>query len=137
TAAGASPEVPPQPTLDQYLAARIQEGTPYRSLTSSATRDTAITQGFLSFRENGQSEAVYRDAAGLFDTVFSGLSPETQAGDNPPPTQVRSRQASILGFAAEDAQRSNQRLGAADRERIERYLQSVRELEQQIQSTSV
>ncbi len=136
-AGGASPEVPPQPTLDQYLAARIQDGTPYRSLTSSATRDTAITQGFLSFRENGQSEAVYRDAAGLFDTVFSGLSAETQSGNNPAPTQIRSRQASILDFTQEDALRLNQRLGAADRERVERYLQSVRELEQQIQSTTV
>jgi Protein of unknown function (DUF1552) len=57
---GKSPEVPPEPTLDQYLAARFQANTPFRSLTSSATRDTAITQGFLSFRENGQSEAVYR-----------------------------------------------------------------------------
>ena len=136
-ARGASPEVPPQPTLDQYLAARIQGETPYRSLTSSATGDTAITQGFMSFRENGQAEAVYRNATLLFDAVFSGLSPESQAGNNTTPVQTRSRQASILDYALEDATRLRLRLGAADRQRIERYLQSVRELEQQIANTDV
>lgn len=131
---GASPEVPPEPTLDQYLASRIQDATPFRSLTSSATRDTAITQGFLSFRENGQSEAVYRDATALFDTVFSSLDPTASAAT--PPTEIRSRQASILDFATEDATRLAARLGAADKQRVERYLQSVRELEQQVQSTT-
>jgi len=129
---GASPEVPPQPTLDQYLAARIQGNTPFRSLTSSATRDTAITQGFLSFRENGQSEAVYREATDLFDTVFSSLDPAAVAAN--PPEQIRSRQASILDFAKGDAERLAMRLGAADKQRVERYLQSVRELEQQVKA---
>lgn len=131
---GASPEVPPQPTLDQYLAARIQGNTPFRSLTSSATRDTAITQGFLSFRENGQSEAVYRDATALFDTVFSSLDPGAVAAN--PPEQIRTRQASILDFAKGDAERLAMRLGASDKQRVERYLQSVRELEQQVQTTT-
>jgi Protein of unknown function (DUF1552) len=134
-ARGASPEVTPQPTLDQYLAARIQEQTPYRSLTSSATGDTAITQGFLSFRENGQSEAVFRNATDLFDTVFSGLDPAAQAGGAP--MEIRSRDASILDYAQEDALRLSVRLGAADRQRMEAYLTSVRELEQQIQNTTV
>ncbi len=133
-ARGASPEVTPQPTLDQYLAARIQDQTPYRSLTSSATGDTAITQGFLSFRENGQAEAVFRSATDLFDTVFSGLDPEAQTDDMP--TQIRAREASILDYAEEDAIRLNQRLGAADRQRMDAYLTAVRELEQQIQATT-
>lgn len=135
-ARGASPEVPPQPTLDQYLAARIQDGTPYRSLTSSATGDTAITQGFMSFRENSQSEAVFRNATNLFDTVFSQLDPSTQT--NPAaPQEIRGRQASILDYATEDATRLTQRLGASDKQRLDSYLQSVRELEQQIQNTTV
>ncbi len=134
-ARGASPEVTPQPTLDQYLAARIQDNTPYRSLTSSATRDSAITQGFLSFRENGQSEAVYRNATDLFDTVFSGLDPSAQ--ESGAPAEIRGREASILDYITEDSMRLNGRLGASDKQRVDRYLQSVRELEQQIQNTTV
>ncbi len=133
-ARGKSPEVTPQPTLDQYLAARIQGETPYRSLTSSATGDTAITQGFLSFRENGQSEAVFRSATDLFDSVFSGLDAAAQASNMP--TEIRNREASILDYAMEDATRLSQRLGAGDSQRMEAYLQSVRELEQQIQATT-
>ncbi len=134
-ARGASPEVTPKPTLDQYLASQIQAETAYRSLTSSATGDTAITQGFLSFRENGQAEAVYRNATALFDTVFSGLDPAAQV--NNMPTEIRSREASILDYAIEDATRLGNRLGAADRQRVDQYMQSVRELEQQIQNTTV
>jgi Protein of unknown function (DUF1552) len=132
---GASPEVPPQATLDQYLAERIQDVTPFRSLTSSATGDTAITQGFLSFRGKGQSEAVYRDAKALFDAVFSGRTLEggMMAGT---PMVVNNRQTSILDYATSDATRLSQRLGAEDKQRVERYLASVRELEQQIQTTS-
>src|SRR5690606_38837636 len=133
-ARGASPEVTPQPTLDQYLAARIQGQTAYRSLTSSATRDTAITQGFLSFRENGQSEAVFRSATDLFDTVFSGLDPEAQSDGMP--TEIRSRRARILDYATEDATRLNQRLRAADRQRMDAYLTAVRESEQPNQATT-
>lgn len=133
-AQGASPEVPPTATLDQYLAERIQSGTPFRSITGSATRDSAITQGFLSFRGKGQSEAVYRDAADLFDSVFSGLSPEDTDVASNPPAVIRSRQASILDFAREDAARLSMKLGTADRQRVERYLQSVHELEQQVRS---
>jgi Protein of unknown function (DUF1552) len=137
SARGASPEVTPQPTLDQYLAARIQADTPYRSLTSSATGDTAITQGFMSFRENGQSEAVFRNATKLFDTVFSGLNLDDQAAEPTAPMEIRGRQASILDYAQEDALRLGMRLGAADKQRVEHYLQSVRELETQIQTTTV
>lgn len=137
-ARGASPEVTPEPTLDQYLAARIQGDTPYRSLTSSATGDTAITQGFMSFRENGQSEAVFRNATKLFDTVFSGLSLDDETSEAAAaPMEIRGRQASILDYAQEDALRLSMRLGAADKQRVERYLQSVRELETQIQNTTV
>jgi hypothetical protein len=136
-AEGASPEVPPQATLDQYLAERIQSGTPFRSITGSATSDSAITQGFLSFRSKGQSEAVYRDAGALFDTVFSGLSPEDTDVASNPPSARRDRQESILDFARQDATRLSLKLGGADRQRLERYLDSVRELEQQVSSTMV
>jgi hypothetical protein len=134
-AGGASPEVPPEATLDQYLAERIQGGTPFRSLSSSATGDTAITQGFLSFRGKGQSEAVYRDAKALFDAVFAGRTLEGGTTATMP-VEVNNRQTSILDYATQDAQRLVQRLGSEDKQRVERYLDSVRELEQQIQVTS-
>jgi hypothetical protein len=130
TAGGATPEIPPSPTLDQYLADRIQGETPYRSLTLYATGDTAITQGFLSFRENGQTESVYRDPAEVFDMLFA-------AGDVGEGTAdlARQRRQSILDWVGEEATSLNNRLGAADRQRVDQYLQSVFELEQQLASS--
>ena len=123
-AGGASPEVPPEATLDQYLAERIQGGTPFRSLSSSATGDTAITQGFLSFRGKGQSEAVYRDAKALFDAVFAGRTLEGGTTATMP-VEVNNRQTSILDYATQDAQRLVQRLGSEDKQRVERYLDAA------------
>lgn len=43
------------------------------------------------------------------------------------------RQASILDFVAEDAKRMSARLGASDKQKLEEYLQSVRDIEKRIQ----
>jgi hypothetical protein len=43
------------------------------------------------------------------------------------------RQASILDFVAADAKRMSARLGAADKEKLDEYLQSVRDIEKRIQ----
>jgi hypothetical protein len=127
----ASPEIPPQPTLDQYLADRIQGDTPYRSLTLYATGDTSITQGFLSFRENGQTETVYRNPLDVFDMLFGS----GDVGDGSPDL-ARLRQQSVLDYAKEDAARLSQRLGTSDKQRVDQYLESVFELEAQLGSTS-
>ncbi|AUX40666.1 hypothetical protein SOCE26_020670 [Sorangium cellulosum] len=128
---GGGQAVPRKATLDQVLADHIASETPYRSLNLSPTGDTAVTQGFISFRDGGQVEDAFRDPAAVFDTLFSGMSnPSEQM------TDIRRRRASVLDWVREDAKRLNQRLGAADRARVEQHLESVFELERQIQSTT-
>lgn len=127
----ASPEIPAASTLDQVLADSIQGDTPYRSLTLYATGDTSITQGFLSFRENGQTESVYRNPVDVFDMLFGA----GDVGDGSPDL-ARLRRQSVLDFVKEDATRLGTRLGAGDKQRVDQYLESVFELEQQLASTS-
>jgi len=131
-----SNEVPGAKTLDQRLADDIQGTAPFRVLFSSPTGDRAITQGYLSFRDgNGEAETAYRSARDLFDAVFAGV--QSGGGEaNPELDALRARQQSILDWAKEDAARLNQRLGQADKQRVDRYLESVFELEQQIQATT-
>jgi hypothetical protein len=129
-ARGASPEVTPQPTLDQVLANHIQADTPFRSITFSATGDTAVTQGFLSFREGGQPESVYRSARDAYATLFASVE-----GGDAAMAEVDTRRASLLDWVRKDAELLGQRLGASDRERLDQYLQSVFELERQLSST--
>ncbi len=127
---GGEPSVPKVATLDQYLAEQIAGSTPYRSLILSPTGDTEITQGFLSFRDGGQPEDCFRNPAQVFDTLFSGLADPSADLE-----KIRARKQSVLDYVKEDAKRLKARLGAADTARVDQHLESVYELEKQIQSS--
>jgi hypothetical protein len=119
---------PPEPTLDQVLADHLQGTAPYRNFALSATGSTDIGQGNISFREGGQVESVTRSPRQLFDTLFGG----TGNGDSGAAVAARARRASVLDLVKADASRLNTRLGAADRARVEQYLEGVFEVEQQV-----
>ena len=123
---------PGQPTLDQYLAERLQASTPYRTLTLAATPSTDITQGNISFRASGQVETVTRNPKQLFDTLFKGMS--GTATTDPNADKRRKRNTSVLDAVKEDHARLNARLGKADQMRVAQYLQSISELEKQVAS---
>jgi hypothetical protein len=126
---------PPQPTLDQYLAAQLQGQAPYRTLTLAATPSTDIGQGHISFRAGGQAETVIRTPKQLFDLLFKMPLAAAGAGasaDSASVDRARQRQISVLDLVSSDAKRLNARLGAADRQRMDQYLQSVTELEKQV-----
>lgn len=124
---------PPQPTLDQYLADHVKGEAPYRTLTLAATGSTDIGQGHVSFRSGGQAETVERNPQKLFQTLFANRMTGT---DDAAAESARLRQVSVLDGVKADAARLNTRLGAADRQTMERYLQSVQELEQQVNVVS-
>lgn len=132
--------VPPMPTLDQFLADKLQAGRPYRNLALSATPSTDIGQGFISFRANGQTESVMRDPKRLFDTLFGGktaTAPTMTAPTSDPnadATRRQLRRSSVLDHVLQDAKRLQTRLGAADRQRLDQYFSAVAELEQQVQA---
>jgi hypothetical protein len=121
---------PPEPTLDQYLADHLRGETPFRNLALSATTNNEIAQSTLSFKTGGTPESIVRNPRQLFDTLFGtgtvGMS------DDPATVAARARQQSVLDLVRGDAQRLDQRLGAADRQRLDHYLTSVSELETQI-----
>jgi hypothetical protein len=127
---GGEPSVPKAPTLDQYLAEHIGGVTPYRNLNFSATNDTEITQGYLSFRAAGQTDDVLRNPSTIFNNLFRDLSSPTDELE-----AIRARKQSVLDYVKEDAARLGARLGAADKMRVDQYLQSVSELEKQIQGS--
>ncbi len=123
---------PPQPTLDQYLAESLRGDTPYRNLALSATPSTDIAQGNISFREGGQVETVERNPKKLFDTLFgkgtAGAGGMMPAADD----KLKKRQGSLLDYLSEDANRLKAKLGAADQLRINQHLESVFEVEKQV-----
>lgn len=120
--------LPPEPTLDQYLAERIQGQSPYRNLALSATDDQDIGQGHISFRGAEQAASVIRRPQQLFETLFSSDSNANQSA------QRAARRKSVLDFVLEDAKRLRARVGAADSARLEQYFDSVHELDKQLQA---
>lgn len=125
---GGEPSVPKKATLDQVLAEHIGGATAYRNLNFSATNDTEITQGFLSFRDGGQSDDVLRSPAAIFDTLFGDFTDPDRDIE-----AIRARQQSVLDYVKEDHARLAAKLGSADKQRLEGYMDAVREVERQIQ----
>jgi len=118
--------VPPEPTLDQVIAEHIAGDAPFRNIALSGTRDTALTQGYLSFRGDGQVDPGYRTPREAYQALFGG-------GMGSPEDDLRlARATSIVDLVLEDANRLQSRLGQSDRARIEQYLESLHEIEGQL-----
>ncbi len=122
--------IPSEPTLDQYLADRLQASTAFRNLALSATPSTDIGQGFISFRAGGQPETMVRTPKQLFDMLFKGKVASTPEAND----RAKQRETSLLDGVREDAKRLSMRLGAADRRRLDQYFQSISELEKQVRA---
>jgi hypothetical protein len=126
---GANNATATAPSLDQHIATHIAGNTPFRTLTLSATPSTDIAQGHISWRGAGQVETVDRDPAKLFTRLFMRSTGPTT---DPAAERLRLRKSSVLDYVLEDAKRLNQRLGAADKQRLDQYLTSISELQKQM-----
>jgi hypothetical protein len=125
-------------SLDQIYAKRFGQGTPMPSMQfcienldqaggctynySCAYTDT------ISWASPNEPLPMIRDPRVAFDMLFgSGGTAEERAAR-------RESRRSILDFIGGEVERVRRQLGAGDRNRLERYLDNVRELERRIQA---
>ena len=113
---------PTNRTLDQIVAARIGRDTPIPSLHLSCNdhanqRETRYFES-VSWRGPGNAAPAEKDPRRAFDRLFGRPDPAA---------------ASVLDVALADAKRLRASLGRPDRETVDGYLQSVRELERRVQ----
>jgi hypothetical protein len=125
-------------SLDQMYAKRFGQGTPMPSMQfcienldqaggctynySCAYTDT------ISWASPNEPLPMIRDPRVAFEMLFgSGASAEERAAR-------RITRRSILDWVTGEVERVQRQLGAADRARLERYLDNVRELERRIQA---
>jgi hypothetical protein len=125
-------------SLDQLYAKRFGQGTPMPSMQfclenldqaggctynySCAYTDT------ISWASPNEPLPMIRDPRVAFDMLFgSGGTAEERAAR-------RDARRSILDFIGGEVERVRRQLGASDRNRLERYLDNVRELERRIQA---
>lgn len=118
----------PAPTLDTIIAASIGGFTRFRSLEMSATGNP--NQSY-SFESQGVANAPEISPAALYSRIFGPEFADPNAGPFVPDARLMLRQ-SVLSAVKEDRNRLIQRVGAHDKQRLEQYFTSVRQLEQQI-----
>jgi len=129
------PEIRGGTSADQVAAARVGHRTRLASLEIGAehgslsgncdTGYNCIYNSALSWRSATQPMPKEINPKLVFERLFGGGDPATVARDR--------RRKSLLDFVREDARGLEQRLGAADRRKLDEYLSSVRDVELRIE----
>ena len=114
-------------SLDQFAAERVGNHTRFPSLTLAMSSENNQT---LSFTRSGAPIPAERSPNRLFRRLFlQGRADEIAAV-----VEALRQERSMLDFVADQSRRLNRTLPSADRQRLDQYLTSVRELEQRLQS---
>jgi len=114
-------------SLDQFAAEEVGSRTRYPSLVLANSNEGAAT---LSYTRGGAPIPAERSPRKLFQTLFVQGNPDEVAAHVEALRQGRS----LLDFVADQSRRLNRSLSPGDRQRMDQYFTSVRDLEQRLQS---
>ena len=123
TAMGASGGTGNTVSLDQLLAKHLGDDTRFPSLTLSASGNTSPC-----YTESGAMIPPIDRPAALFDMLFTTGTPAERRGQ----AAAVARGRSIMDLVGEDARALQRELGGVDRQRLDAYFTSVRELEKRL-----
>lgn len=115
------------PTMDVLIGDVIGKGTRFRSIELSAS---GIERSY-SFRGAGSPNPSETSPLALYQRIFGEGFQDPNAGEFKPDPRTMVRQ-SVLSAVKDDRERLMRSLGAADRQRMDEYFTSVRQLEQQL-----
>ncbi|QEG39295.1 DUF1552 domain-containing protein [Roseimaritima ulvae] len=105
-------------SVDQQMAAVTAEHTRYPSM------EIAITQGSLAWTADGVQLPAMRRCSEIFASLF-----EEPKGGTAAQRRALRRKASVLDDNLAEVRRLEEKMGTADRGRLDQYLSSVREAE--------
>ncbi|PTL85545.1 DUF1552 domain-containing protein [Vitiosangium sp. GDMCC 1.1324] len=118
------------PSIDQVAASTIGQGTTFRSLELGVSKRIVAGEGptlqYISHKGPDQPMQPEYNPAALFTRLFGSFSSSQQLD---PRAALR---ANVLDAVRGDAKRLQDRLGSADRARLDAHLTSISELRQQI-----
>lgn len=119
-------------SADQVVAGAVGQATRFPSLQLSIARGTNYGQqglATLSWNKNGIPLAAENDPHVVFQRLF-GVDDQRDAARRRAGFR---RRGSILDYVNEQATSMERRVGAADRDKLDEYFTSVREIESQLQ----
>jgi hypothetical protein len=114
-------------SLDQFMAKHLGNRTRFPSLVLSSSGSNSP-----SYTEQGAMIPAESSPSRLYMKLFVNDSPAEQARQSQRLLEGRS----IMDLVADDASRLRRDLGAGDRDRLDSYAQSVRELERRLQASA-
>lgn len=115
------------PSVDQRIAEVIGGETKLPSLELGVQVGAADNWGRMCYRAANQPLPPEDDPAAVYARVFAELHTDPEVLE-----RLRLRRASILDAVAGEYQKVSQRLGSADRQRLDAHLTAVREIEQRL-----
>jgi hypothetical protein len=116
------------PTLDVLIAQQIGKDTRFRSLEIS----TCGLKRSYSYRAAGSPNPSETSPAMLYRRIFGEGFQDPNTVDFTPDTRIMARR-SVLSAITDDRQKLMRTVGASDRQRLDEYFTSVRQIEQQLE----
>jgi len=136
TGAGLNGNAVKLPSIDQVVAGLISAGAPFKSLevgvtpaTPNGAPDSLATVSHKG--PNAKNIAEY-DPKAVFTRLFTGATTTTMPDQA---TKLANVRKSVLDAVLADGASLQKKLGAADKQRVEQYLQSVRDIEARLVTT--
>lgn len=117
-------------TLDQYLGNRLEGQTPFKTLEFAvAHREEEYWKNRLSYMGPQAPVPAIDDALAMFEHMFGGLDLDEEAL-----ARLKAGRLSVLDSVFGDLDALAQRTSKSDQLKIEKHLDGLREVEQQIQN---
>ncbi len=118
-------------SIDQYIANQVHNGEKYKTLTLGVKTGGSNNWSRMSYTGADQPVNPRENPFDLFDNAFGDLDMSAEQL-----AVIREQKKSVLDFVAADVERFKNKVGAADKQRIEQHFQSIREVEQSLTSPS-
>lgn len=118
----------PAPTLDLLIADQIATGTRFQTIDATAC---GIARENYSARGTNSRAAAEASPERLYSRIFGVEFADPNKADFKPDPRMMVRR-SVLSAVSEDRQALLKKVGAADRQRLDEYFTSIRQLENQL-----
>jgi hypothetical protein len=124
-----------KPSIDQIAAAAIGTGTAFKSLEIGVSRRVITGEGttiqYISHNGPDSANPPELNPRALFDRIFTGASAQPMAA-TPADAVLRELKKSVLDTVLEDLSAMRQRVGTADKARLDQHTESVRAIERRL-----
>ncbi len=124
-------------SLDHFLGKQLSAGQPFESLLMGTRLQCTRPSMYISFDENGVENEYLQNPFDTYNSLFAPLVGDCQGGGpSPELLAARDRRMSVLDVVSERTSVMRQRcgMGQAEAQKLERMAESIRSIEQVLDS---